>query len=98
MIENLTPIEAQKLVRDYLCSDCWGVLAEYYDQGTRMSVVRCSTEGCPCNGLVSKSFVERRKAESRAELSEARIALRDAVPWLRGEKKSVEQLLKELGF
>lgn len=98
MIENLTPIEAQELVRDYVCSDCWGALAEYYDRETRTSIVRCSTESCPCNGLVSKSFVERRKAESQAELSEARIALRDAVPWLRGEKKSVEQLLKELGF
>ncbi len=98
MIENLTPVEAQKLVRDYVCSDCWGTLAEYYDWETRTSTVRCSTEGCPCNGLVSKSFVERRKAESRTELSEAHIALRDAVPWLRGEKKSVEQLLKELGF
>ena len=98
MTENLTSIEAQKLVRDYVCSDCWGILAEYYDRETRTSTVRCSTEGCPCNGLVSKSFVERRKAESHVELSEARIALRDAVPWLRGEKKSVEQLLKELGF
>jgi hypothetical protein len=98
MIENLTSVEAQELARDYVCSDCWGTLAEYYDRETRAPAVHCSTEGCPCNGLVSKSFVERRKAESRAELSEARIALRDAVPWLRGEKKSVEQLLKELGF
>ena len=98
MIENLTPVEAQKLIRDYVCSDCCGTLAEYYDRETRTSTVRCATEGCPCGGLVSRGFVDRRKAESRAELSEARIALRDAIPWLRVEKKSVEQLLEELGF
>ena len=98
MIENLTPVEAQKLVRDYVCSDCWETLVEDYHREARTSAVRCATEGCPCNGLVSREFVERRKAESRAELSEARIALRDAIPWLPGEKKSVEQLLEELGF
>lgn len=98
MIENLTPVEAQKLIRDYVCSDCWGTLAEYYDRETRTSAVRCATEDCPCDGLVSRGFVERRRAESRAELNAAHTALRDAVPWLRVEKKSVEQLLEELGF
>jgi len=98
MIANLTPVEAQKLIRDYVCCDCWGTLIEHYDQVTRTSTVRCATANCPCDGLVSRGFVDRRKAESRAELSEARIALRDAIPWLRGEKKSAEQLLEELGF
>ena len=98
MIKNLTSLEAQKLIRDYVCSDCWGTLLEHYDQETRTSTIRCATEDCPCDGLVSRGFVGRRRAESHAELSAARIALRDAIPWLRGEKKSAEQLLEELGF
>jgi len=98
LITNLTPLEAQELIRDYVCNNCWGTLVEHYNPKTQTTTLYCATTDCPCDGLVSKGFVDRCKAESRAELSEARIALRDAVPWLRSEKKSTEQLLEELGF
>ena len=93
-----TDLKPALLIRDYVCSDCWGHLVEFIDPKTRESHIRCTTEGCECSGYVSKRFVERRQAESAAERIAAREALRDAVPWLKAPKKSTQQLLNELGY
>jgi len=99
MAERMTFPEAQRTIRRYLCSDCWDDLREFeYDSAMRTSVVRCSTENCLCNGYVTRRYVEIRQAESLGDLANARIVLRDAVPWIRGDAKTTTQLLKELGF
>ena len=92
---KLDPVEAEKLVRDCVCSDCWEGLTARYDPATRMSTVSCETAGCECKGTVSKHYPERREAQARAELAEATVALTRAgvLP-----KKSEKQLLAELGF
>ncbi len=98
-METSLPLEkAQTIVRHYLCSDCWETLAAYDDPNTRKSSVRCATQDCPCRGYVRREFAERRRAESRAELAVARLALRGALPWYHEEKKTPEQLLRELGY
>lgn len=99
MAERMTYPEAQRTSRFCVCSDCWGHLVEFeWDTESRTSEVRCTTENCPCNGFVSIRYVENRKAESLAELYDAKAALRDAIPWMRAEKKAERQLLRELGF
>ena len=98
METNLSPEKAQTIVRHYLCSDCWETLAAYWDPDTRKSSVRCATQDCPCRGYVWREFAERRRAESRRELTEARLTLRRALPWYHEEKKTPEQLLRELGY
>lgn len=92
---KLDPVDAEKMVRDCVCSDCWEGLTTRYDPATRESVVSCQTPGCECRGVVSKHYPERRENAARAELSEATVALTRAgvLP-----KKSAAQLLAELGF
>ena len=98
MLERFTFPDCQRLIRWYVCSDCWGELSGFeYDPGTRTSLVHCTTEGCPCHGYVSRSLVDRRKAESGFELSAAKAALRPAVPWIE-RRKGTEELLRELGY
>ncbi len=87
--------EALSIVRHNLCSDCYGQLISHAVRGTRLFEITCTTEGCPCHGFVTRGYVDRAEAENRADLAEARHALRAAVPWA---KKSEDQLMKELGF
>lgn len=94
--DPIDPVEAEKIVRDCVCSDCWGDLVAQYDRQTRKSTVSCRTENCPNHGVVSKRFVERREQESAGELLEARTALRMAGVLKSG--KTQKQLLSELGF
>jgi hypothetical protein len=95
MAKTMLPDDARDTVSTCLCSDCWGQLVSRYDPKTRMSTVSCSTPGCPCNGVVSRKWVERQEGRLATEAAEARIALRGALPALpKGERK----LLKELGF
>ena len=96
MAESMSPDQAEKTVRDCLCSDCWGQLTAHYDPKTRTSTVRCSTPGCPCHGYRSRSGVERQEADSRADAADARQALTRAMPWL--PKPTEAKLLKDLGF
>jgi hypothetical protein len=98
METQINPEKAQTIVRYYLCSDCWERLVAHWDPDTRKSSVRCATQDCPCRGYVRREFAERRKAESRIELADARLALRGALPWHHEEKKTPEQLLRELGY
>jgi hypothetical protein len=98
METHLNPEKAKTIVRHYLCSDCWETLIEYWDPKTRKSAVRCATQDCPCRGYIRREFAERRRAESRVELADARIALRSALPRNHEERKSPEQLLRELGY
>jgi hypothetical protein len=84
------------MIRDCVCSDCWGDLVGIYSPKTRMKRVQCSTENCPNHGVVSKKFVEKREQKSQGELIEAKTALK-AAGVLR-TTKTAQQILSELGF
>jgi hypothetical protein len=96
MPEQMSLEEAQKTQRNCVCSDCWGQMVAKYDKATQKFVVSCSTDGCPCNGVVSRKWVEKQESESHANLLTARQALRASLP--KAAKKSESQLLAELAF
>jgi hypothetical protein len=93
---EIDPIDAEKMVRDCVCSDCWGDLTAKFNHQTRNSEVTCSTKDCPGHGVVSKRFVEKREQASRGEAMEARTALSRA--GIVRTNKTAQQLLSELGF
>lgn len=92
--------EARTLVSRYVCSDCWGELAEFYDhRDPAHSDVRCGTEGCACKGFVTRSYTERRLAEQRGEAAEAGYSLRTAIAEIsQAPQKTQAELLKDIGF
>lgn len=92
----MEPDQAAKTRRDCVCSDCYGELIVRYDPRARKSAVTCGTPGCACHGFVTRSWVEKAKAQNRAQAAEARRVLSNALPWI-APKKTVGQLLKELG-
>lgn len=106
MPETVTDIQAQRIVRDMACSACWGHLEQYPAEppagitakaGEHFSRVLCPICGEGTRGYVSKQYVERRLAESRAEAAEAREALKGAIPSLAHSFTQAE-VLADLGF
>lgn len=99
---------AQNLVRHYVCSDCWDILASDFDKDDREAYnVQCQTESCPCRAVVHRNYTDRRSAESHIELASAKCALADAIPWLKEEaqlqareftKERETEIMKSLGF
>ena len=73
--------KAEKLVRDYVCAQCWGELKMRVrwerGKGVWFEV------GCALHpeheGFVRRSWAEKRRAESMSELMEARENLREAL-------------------
>lgn len=55
------------LVREYVCAQCHGPLVEKYADGAFK--VMCP-KGCQPGGFVTRTWAERRRAESAAELAE----------------------------
>jgi hypothetical protein len=94
----MDPDQATQTVAQCVCSGCYDQLIQRYDWHTRTSEVTCVTENCDTPGFVSRSWVEQQKANNLAEAHEARQVLQNAAPWMKPEKKSTDQLLKELGF
>ena len=94
--------EARTIIRDCVCSDCWGELtttASSYNPETRTTELTCTTEGCQFHGYISRKTVDRRELAAIAELHEAKAALAKAAPWI--QKKSglsEDELIKSLGF
>lgn len=82
--------------RRYRCAGCWGVLIALPAEGHDLNVV-CAGDCPDGSGFVTKGFVERRQAESSAELYEARHNLRKFIPVPR-LNKSADEILKDLGF
>jgi len=90
--------DAERTVRRYVCSDCFGHLVGVNDRASGKTDVRCTTEGCPCNGFVRKSTVELRRVEGAAEEREVRQVLTEAGLLPAPAPKSEKQILSELGF
>jgi len=98
IVEPLGSIEAQRMVQRYCCSACWSHLLTFNRPGKGLYVL-CPDCGDKTPGYVSKSWVERRKAESLAEAYSAKQNLKDALPFLnKTAKQSAESILAEIGF
>lgn len=94
-VEPLDRDQLDDILRDYVCSNCWGSLTFRYEDGKWFAI-------CPeCNedtkGYTSKNFAERRRTESESELIEAERNLR-SVLGLEREHQTVEKNLSDLGF
>jgi len=71
--------DAAIIARDYVCAHCYGhlvvtLLDETTPNGREYSAVKCPNCGLGA-GFVTKSWAETRKAESSAELAEAKLNL-----------------------
>jgi hypothetical protein len=91
------PFKADEFAEKHVCSACWGLLIKTRpDPKERRWVMQCEDCGSSTKGYVTRRWAQQRAEVSRAELTEAKHALREAVPWL-NLKKSESQILKELG-
>lgn len=99
MIELLNNVLAEVTVRDYVCSNCWGHLQKWPQKGSQKWLVLCSNCMGQTKGYVTRYYAESRRSESIGERREAREMLQDAgILEPEHSGKSIEQLLKELGF
>lgn len=88
--------QAGIVVRDYVCSRCWGHLTQQHGPN-RTWIVRCPNPDCNGVGFVTRGYAERRQAESFADLAEARHNLKDIIP-TKEDNKTESELIDELGF
>jgi hypothetical protein len=90
--------EAQKMVRDCVCSRCWDALF-YSPAPDRKYYVRCVSCRHDTVGYVTKHYVDTCRAESRGDATEVKQVLKKAgviKDDLAG--KTNEDLIKDLGF
>lgn len=82
-------IHQDNIIRHYVCANCWGDL---HKDRTEERVLKnewvyemldCETEGCPCQGFVSRTHMENTEVIARMERYNAWRDLKDAVPWVR---------------
>jgi hypothetical protein len=97
MTDPLSLDLAQVTVRDYVCSTCWGHLLMYPADGDKWNVLchKCMTN---TKGYVTRVFAQLRIDESRMERVEVERTLKEIGVMEKGEKRTEEQILKELGF
>lgn len=99
MSVQMTWDQSERIRLRYVCSDCWTeVRPEKVEEDVYL--LRCQTADCTTPGIVSLRTVKYKKSVNEHQLHLARIALHDSIPWMHIEKsnKSVEQLMKELGY
>lgn len=94
-VQPLTRDELDEILRDYVCSACWGALRFKYVDGKWFAF--CAQCQYDTAGYVSKKFAERKLEESVHELAEAEHNLRDVLG-LRPKRQSVEKNVSDLGF
>ena len=98
MLELLDDRLAELTVRDYVCSNCWGHLMKWPEEGRLWSVL-CHRCGEETKGYVTRYYAESRRSESFAEKSETRLLLQ-SMGIITNELSGMteEELLAELGF
>lgn len=97
--EYPNPFAGWDFANAHKCSACWGRLQVVRPVVTEARwVVQCEDCGEATKGFVTSKWVERQSDKSRAELIEAKHALREAVPWLKTTPKTQAAILAELGF
>lgn len=98
---RVEPMEYQKAAKTkkyYKCAGCWSELVILtYKPNPRLVLAACPN--CNCPGYVSKRYVERAQSESYAKAHDAKVNLREAVPFLNNNAgKQVKDILAELGY
>lgn len=92
------PFKADEFARLHVCSACWGLLIKVRPVLTeRKWVMQCESCGEQTRGYVTRRYAQMRAEASRAELAEAKHALRDAIPWLKS-KKTAAEIFADLGI
>jgi len=86
---------AQKTVKDCVCAACYGPVVMQFAPWQKYQVTcpKCGED----RGFVTRDWAEKRKAESHAELVEAKSNLAEAMG-LNEPKKSTEKIKQELGY
>ena len=89
--------QAEILVRDYACAGCWGHLTTFTikdSQDVKVTCLNCGDE----RGLVSKYWVARRRSQDIGDGVDVREMLEGIKILPPRQRKSPEQISKELGF
>jgi hypothetical protein len=92
--------QSTRILRFYLCSDCWEPLREIaLDRGKHSITISCQTKDCPCRGMVSEQYVLERERQAKEWLRNARRYLADSVPWIKPiPRQTHAQLLQAMGY
>ena len=92
--------QSTRILRFYLCSDCWEPLSEIArDRVEQTITIACQTADCPCRGMVSEQYVLERERQAHEWLRNARRYLADSLPWLKPlPKRTHAQLMQALGY
>lgn len=89
---------ADIMIRDYVCSNCWGSLVALPQPGSRDMIVVCRRCGDQTRGFVTKYFVNERRQQDHFDGLEVKRLLQSLGIISSPPKKSVDQILEELGF
>jgi hypothetical protein len=92
--------QSTRILRFYLCSDCWEPLREIArDRVEQTITISCQTANCPNRGMVSVQYVETREREARIWRRNARKYLAKKLSWISPlPKRSQAQLLQAMGY
>ena len=92
--------QSVRILRYYLCSDCWKILQEIgRDRLNHILTISCLTKDCPNRGMVSVQYVEGREREARIWRRNARKYLAKELSWINPlPKRNQAQLLQAMGY
>jgi DNA-directed RNA polymerase subunit RPC12/RpoP len=92
--------QSTRILRFYLCSDCWEPMREIArDRIEQTITIACQTKDCPCRGMVSEQHVLERERQAHEWLRNARLYLADELPWIKPiPKRTQAQIIQALGY
>jgi hypothetical protein len=92
--------QSTRILRYYLCSDCWEDLREIdRDRYAQTLTISCLTDDCPNRGMVSVQYVEERERLARSWRRNARKYLAKELSWINPlPKRNQAQLLQAMGY
>jgi len=92
--------QSSRILRFYLCSDCWEPMHEIArDRIEQTITIACQTPDCPCRGMVSEQHVLERERQAHEWLRNARIHLADQLRWIKPvPKRTHAQLMQSMGY
>ena len=88
---------ADKTIRDYVCSTCWGRLFAEPQHGSPKWVC-CQTCGMETRGFVSQYYVDERRTQDHFDAYDVKILLQSLGIIERPPRRGQDQILEELGF
>ena len=97
--QTFDPLEADHVVRDYVCAVCHAELIEFYIPGDRRILVSCPEHGNVTRvGRVMRSTVSIEMENASRQYLPAIRALPDLWGELIPPRKSMEESMRDLGF